>query len=154
MKQIRAGMFIAFIFMMGSPAFAQTSPKKIIIDSAGLSGEWWLQPALPSDTATGHTPYIMFNLEQKTFKGFTGCNQMSGNFHVSANVIAFDRNISLTRVACEGYNEKEFVANLLRVNGYQISDGVLTLTINKNPISKWTRKTAKTLVMNRPLPRH
>lgn len=150
MKKLRAGIFIALIFMMGSRVVAQANPKKIIIDSAGLAGEWWLQPALPSDTATGHIPYIVFNLEQKTFKGFTGCNQMSGKFRVSANVIAFDRNVSLTRVACEGYNEKEFVANLLRVNGYQISDGVLTLTINKNPISRWARKTTKTLVMNMP----
>lgn len=117
--------------------------QQVAADSSRLSGDWYLQPVLPSDTATGRIPMLSFNLSTRNFKGFTGCNQMSGSFRVTGDAISFDKDITLTRMACEGFNEKEFLTNLFRVDHYQFRDGMLILLINKTPISKWMRKDTK-----------
>jgi heat shock protein HslJ len=109
-------------------------------DSAALAGEWYLQPVLASDTAAGKLPVLRFNLAQKKFTGFTGCNQMSGAFRIVSDQLQFDKDITVTKIECEGYNEKEFLINLLRVDHYKIREGVLWLMIGQAPISKWMRK--------------
>jgi heat shock protein HslJ len=119
------------------------SDRKVMNDSANVSGDWFLQPVLPSDTATGRIPSLSFDLGKKTFKGFTGCNQMNGSFRIVGNEIMFNKDISVTKIACEGFNEKEFITNLLRVDHYQFRDGLLILLINKTPISKWMRRSDK-----------
>ncbi len=123
--------------------------KQQAIDETKISGEWWLLAVLPSDTVTGHIPNISFDLSKKKFKGFTGCNGMSGSFMVKGDALSFDKDIISTKIACEGFNEKDFIANLLRVDHYQIKDGVLIFLIDKSPISKWTRKTNKALTASR-----
>ena len=138
--------FIAYllfvIITLGS--CAQTS-KPQAIDETKISGDWWLMPVLPSDTATGHIPNISFDIGKKKFKGFTGCNSMSGNFVIKGDALSFDKDIISTKIACEGFNEKDFLANLLRVDHYQLKEGVLILLIDKAPISKWMRRTNKML---------
>ena len=140
MKRLFFCMLSAFVFLKGEQLFSQTAKQT---DSANLAGEWYLQPVLPSDTVTGHIPKLSFDLAQKKFKGFTGCNEMNGRFSILANTLSFDKDISVTKIACEGFNEKDFIINLLRVTGYQIKNGILTLQINKTPVSKWVRYTAK-----------
>ena len=109
-------------------------------DTASIEGDWILKPVLASDTATGKLPYIKFSLLQNTFTGFTGCNEMSGALFIKGYSLSFDQNLALTKIACEGYNEKEFINSLLRVNAYKIEDGILVLMDNKTPLSKWARK--------------
>jgi heat shock protein HslJ len=109
-------------------------------DSASLEGDWYLLPALASDTAAGKLPVLRFQLAQKRFSGFTGCNQMSGSFRVLGGQVQFDKDIALTKMECEGYNEKEFIMNLLRVDHYKIREAVLWLMIGQTPVSKWVRK--------------
>jgi heat shock protein HslJ len=141
MKQLITYLCFACILFTQETACAQTKT-----DPSVISGEWFLQPVLPSDTATGHIPTVSFDLSKKKFKGFTGCNEMSGTFLVSGDALSFDKDITTTKVACEGFNEKEFIANLLRVDHYKIKEGVLILLIDKTPISKWMRKTQRILV--------
>jgi heat shock protein HslJ len=110
-------------------------------DTATLSGTWVLQPVLPSDTSTDKIPYIHFDLEKSEFSGFTGCNRMNGRLRLEGDRLTFDPNLSLTKMVCQGYNEKAFIANLLRVTRYKISEGILELRIDNLPVSKWVRKT-------------
>jgi heat shock protein HslJ len=109
-------------------------------DSASLGGDWYLLPALASDTAAGKLPVIWLNLAQKRFTGSTGCNQMNGSFRVWADQVQFEKDITLTKMECEGYNEKEFIINLLRVDHFKIRENVLWLMIGQTPVSKWARK--------------
>lgn len=109
-------------------------------DTASINGDWYLLPVLASDTAAGKLPVIRFNLAQKKFSGFTGCNQMNGSFSMAADELHFEKDIALTKMDCEGYNEKEFIINLLRVDHFRIKEGVLWLMIGQTPISKWMRK--------------
>jgi heat shock protein HslJ len=109
-------------------------------DSMALAGEWYLRAVLPSDTAAGKLPMLRFNLAAKKFSGFTGCNNMSGDFTVRADQLVFDKNIVTTKIACQGYNEKEFLSNLLRVDHFRIKDSTLQLLIGQTPVSEWGKK--------------
>jgi heat shock protein HslJ len=138
MKRLFA--YLLFFCFLWSNTNAQVV-SKALSDSSQLSGDWWLLPVLPSDTVTGHLPKINFDLSKQRFSGFTGCNQISGSFRIAGDVISFDKNLTMTRMACEGYNEKDFIANLLRITHYELKNGVLVFLINKTPVSKWVRKT-------------
>ncbi len=166
MKQLFSGIVSSVIlfvyFLAGGPSAtadqsANTNtvkqagmqpPKKITVkaDTATLAGNWVLQPVLASDTASGKIPTVSFDLTKNKFTGFTGCNRMSGSFMAKGNTLAINHQLILTKMFCEGYNEKEFITNLLRVNSFKIEGGVLQLMIDKTPISKWVRKTDNKLV--------
>jgi heat shock protein HslJ len=142
MKRLFCLLLICFLTgELASPVNADAQARKRLGDSAKLSGNWWLKPVLPSDTVTGKLPNLSLDLLKRKFKGFTGCNEMSGSFRVRGDGIVFDKDIKVTKVACEGYNEKDFIANLLRVTRYELKNGILILLIDKTPISNWVRKT-------------
>ena len=105
-----------------------------------LKGEWFLQPVLASDTATGRFPSIRFNVANGTFTGHTGCNRMSGTFQRTDTSLIFNERIVLTKMACPGYNEAAFLKTLLNTNRYKREDSVLVLMFNQTELSRWTRK--------------
>ena len=105
-----------------------------------LEGAWQLEPVLPSDTAAGKIPTIVFDLTTKKFQGNTGCNNMSGNFYTSDDSISFNEQILMTKMACPGYNEQGFIESLTRTNRYKIEKGSLQLMQDQTVLSKWIRK--------------
>ena len=105
-----------------------------------LEGAWQLEPVLPSDTAAGKIPTIVFDLTTKKFQGNTGCNNMSGNFYTSGDSISFNEQILMTKMACPGYNEQGFIESLTRTNRYKIEKGSLQLMQDQTVLSKWIRK--------------
>lgn len=120
----------------GSKAFSCAS----IVADTSLNGEWFLQPVLASDTAAGKLPSIKFNEAKGTFTGHTGCNRMSGNFRRTDTSLMFDERITLTKMACPGYNEAAFLKTLLNTNRYKREDSVLVLMFDRTVLSRWTRK--------------
>ncbi len=112
----------------------------ITLSDSTIEGEWKLMPVLESDTAAGKLPNINFDINAATFTGNTGCNNMSGSFITKGNSLTFNERIISTKMACEGYNEKGFLDNLLRTNAYKIEDGVLMLMENQTVLSKWARQ--------------
>lgn len=141
-----AGMLIvSVIHFLGSPVHLRpagvlVSGNPAVAQEQTLNGEWYLLPALSSDTATGKLPFLRFDAKSNTFSGFTGCNQMSGYYSSSADILKFNQNINLSKKICPGYNEQEFVSNLLRVDHFRITDGVLWLLIDQTPVARWTRR--------------
>ena len=105
-----------------------------------LEGAWQLEPVLPSDTAAGKIPTIVFDLTTKKFQGNTGCNNMGGNFYTSGDSISFNEQILMTKMACPGYNEQGFIESLTRTNRYKIEKGSLQLMQDQTVLSKWIRK--------------
>ena len=129
-----------------SPPAADTTAMK---DTTTLAGTWFLQAVLTSDTATGHIPRLQFNLNNKRFSGHTGCNSMSGTFVYTDTSLAFNKDIVSTKMACVGYNEKAFLENLVRTNGYKLENGMLILLFDETELSRWTRKVAPKPVTNK-----
>ena len=116
-------------------------------DSTVLEGEWFLQPALPSDTAAGKTPTLKMDLKKSHFTGNTGCNNMNGKFWFSAtdSSLSFSEKLVTTKMLCTGYNEKAFIKSLLLTSHYRMHDGVLTFLADDNSeLSHWAKKPATT----------
>ncbi len=108
-------------------------------DTITLQGRWELMPVMASDTAAGKIPFLNFDLKTDKFSGNTGCNNITGGFLVKQDALQFSENIISTKMACEGYNEKAFLENLLKTNRYEIKNGVLQLMFNATVLSKWVR---------------
>ena len=126
-----------------TPITRQDEIPALIPDTLTLNGEWFLQPVLPSDTAAGRIPTLVINLKNSTFSGNTGCNRMNGSFIVTDTSLQFSEKIMLTKMACPGYNEKEFIESLMRTTRYKFDNGVLILMQDMTELSKWTRKIEK-----------
>lgn len=137
---------LVLIFLLSLINRATGQPTLKHAESASLSGNWILVPVLPSDTITGKIPSINFNLAGGKFTGFTGCNQMSGGFTQHGNKLSFNQQLIVTKILCQGYNEKQFIVNLLRVTDYKIENGILELMVGSTPISKWMRKTVRNIL--------
>ena len=126
-----------------SPGLVQYSGEWIAstnqADTTRLDGTWYLQPVLASDTATGHIPFITFDVKKKRFSGHTGCNRMSGRFELTGKTLGLDSNIVTTKMACTGYNESAFIKSLLHTNGYKFDNGQLVLLFDATELSRWDR---------------
>jgi heat shock protein HslJ len=112
-------------------------------DTTTLGGTWYLQAVLPSDTATGRSPMLQFDLPKSHFAGNTGCNSMSGTFYYSStdSSLSFNARIVRTRMACPGYNEAAFMKSLQSTSRYRLRHGMLTLLGDDNAeLSQWARK--------------
>jgi heat shock protein HslJ len=112
-------------------------------DTTTLAGTWFLQPVLPSDTATGKVPTLDLNLDKSKFSGNTGCNVMHGEFWFSKtdSSLSFSEKISITKMTCPGYNEPAFMKSLRSAGRYRLRNGVLTLLSDDNTeLSNWVRK--------------
>ena len=112
-------------------------------DSTILQGTWYLQPVLPSDTATGKRATLQLDVKKSRFTGNTGCNNISGKFWFSASdsSISFSEKMVTTRMACPGYNEKAFLKSMLQVTHFKVENGVMTLIGSDNAeLSRWERK--------------
>lgn len=116
---------------------------------SSLNGQWYLQPILPSDTASGQIPTLRFNLKNKTFSGNTGCNTISGSFALTDSSLQFNDNVKLSKKICTGYNEAAFLKNLFMANRYSIGDSVMTLWFDRTQLSRWTRKPQKQMMLKR-----
>jgi heat shock protein HslJ len=113
-------------------------------DTTTLAGPWHLQPVLASDTATGKTPEIRFDLVKSHFSGNTGCNNMNGEFWYSMkdSSLSFSDKFAITRMNCQGYNEQGFIKSLKSANHFRLKKGVLTLMSDNTELSRWARKEA------------
>jgi heat shock protein HslJ len=124
------------------PAAALT---KAAPDTTTLGGGWYLQPVLAADTATGKTPTLLLDLAKSRFSGNTGCNSMRGQFWSGKtdSSLSFSDKITMTRMACPGYNEPAFMKSLKSATHYRLNNGVLTLlTDDRTELSRWMRKPA------------
>lgn len=138
MKSI--GPVLLLIFLAANPAFAQTR------DTTSLSGRWYLEAALPSDTAAGKTPWIDLNMELGNFTGNSGCNSMHGKFYFSKtdSSISFNDKIVLGRMMCQGYNEAAFLKSLKNTARYKLQNGTLILLGDDYAeLSHWSRHPVK-----------
>ena len=118
-------------------------------DTTSIEGKWFLQPVLPSDTATGTTPFLQISLRSKTFSGNTGCNMMRGSFSKTDSSFAFSKDIALSRRFCTGYDEGAFLRSLQRTNRYKIENGVLILFLDATELSRWTKRPAMRPLMKK-----
>lgn len=101
---------------------------------------WELQKQNGVSVNTNHIPELVLHSPDKKFYGNTGCNRMSGSFTIDGKALKFDDKIISTRMACEGYNENDFINTLLKVNTYNIRDSLLELKQDSTVLLVFNRK--------------
>lgn len=103
--------------------------------AAPLTGtEWRLTevmgvPAVP--TKGDRQPQIMFHEEGFRFEGFTGCNNMSGQYEHDGSELRLAGAVAMTRMACLesalNEQEKKLAMALESMNRYRITGNQLTI---------------------------
>lgn len=77
-------------------------------------------------------PFLNF-MEDDKLGGFAGCNNFSGNFAINEAALKLNPG-GMTRKACEGSGENEFVAVLANVTNYKVKRDKLTLMNGKEEL--------------------
>ena len=107
------------------------SMKKITSDPLSMltSKTWGLESLLGNavdiNSFTSGIPSLLFSKDSK-LSGFTGCNNFNGNFNLSGMVLGLDPG-AMTKKACAGDGEKNFLNALSQVKSFDISGDKLKL---------------------------
>lgn len=103
-----------------------------------IEGKYWKLITLygkPVVMAKNQEREVHFKLSQsdKVFSGFTGCNSISGSYHLEQGFIIRFSQILTTLMACPDIdiNEQELFEVFELTNNYTISNGNLSLNIGK-----------------------
>ncbi|MEL0616472.1 META domain-containing protein [Cobetia marina] len=126
------------VFTLSGCAGAQSSADSQAVDEP-LENTYWKLVALedqPTPVVDGkreahivlHTPDA--STQNSRVAGSTGCNRLMGEYHHDEQELGFDR-LATTRMACPGEVatlERDFLATLNEVSGWQIDGKTLTLT--------------------------
>ena len=70
-------------------------------------------------------PMLIF-MDGGKLSGFTGCNNFSGNFNLDGKNLSLDPG-AMTKKACQGTGENEFLNALSKVSDFKVSKDNLTL---------------------------
>jgi heat shock protein HslJ len=130
-------MLLLFLFLIISckhakqvtPTVPVKEPKVIPKDyGADLDGKWQVQYLWGFDSSKLRPAFLVFNFDAKTFTGNTGCNSISGKFSLKEDLLLIDKNFISTKMYCSGYNEKNFINLLLKINRFTFQDNILELS--------------------------
>lgn len=98
-----------------------------------LNNTWQLKEinskAVEPDNYMKGLPQITLNTDSYTYNGHAGCNLINGKFKTEGNKITVLPG-PMTRMACPGNGEDEFVEALLNVTSYTVTGNLLTLFKN------------------------
>lgn len=70
-------------------------------------------------------PELEFHPAENKVSGSTGCNRLTGTYTIKGEGFRFGSGMGLTRMACPGFNESEFIGALNQVNRYRLRDNQL-----------------------------
>ena len=136
MRQIRpmtiAALMSAALTLSGC-AGTQSSADSQAVDEP-LENTYWKLVALddqPIPVMEGkREAHIVLHTQDSRVAGSTGCNRLMGEYHHDEQELGFGR-LATTRMACPGEVatlERDFLATLNDVSGWQIEGKTLTLT--------------------------
>lgn len=125
MKKI--SVLLSLIVVM---SFASCSSVGNLNPMSLLTGNNWVLSSLmgkaldPANFLNG-LPSLGF-LDGGGLTGFTGCNNFNGNFSLDGTKINLDPG-AMTKKACEGSGENDFLGALSQVSNFKVAKNKLTL---------------------------
>jgi heat shock protein HslJ len=143
--KLKSFVLIILLFVLFNKVGAQVPPNP---DSkmygsqniSALAGKWYLKNDPHADSSDNRIPEINFDVMQYRFSGSTGCNSMSGSFTATEKSLHISDKMITTRMYCPGYDELNFLKNLLKTDGYHLNKDLLIMTYGDSVISTWSRK--------------
>ncbi|WP_026951858.1 META domain-containing protein [Algoriphagus mannitolivorans] len=126
MKQISSLLFVALIFLcLGCGTTKGLNPIALL-----TSNPWELSSLQGQEVDATKFPSGLPNLyflDGGKLSGFTGCNNFSGGFSLESNGMQLDPG-SITKKACPGTAEEEFISALEKVKSYTVNKEKLILS--------------------------
>lgn len=136
MKQAQVMTWAAVMsaaLILGGCAGAQSAGDYQGVDEP-LENTYWKLVTLdnqPTPVVEGkREAHIVLHTQDSRVAGSTGCNHLMGEYHHDEQELGFSR-LATTRMACPGEVatlERDFLATLNDVSGWQIEGKTLTLT--------------------------
>jgi heat shock protein HslJ len=123
----KLSILLSLTFLMG---LASCSSVGNLNPLSLLTGNNWVLSSLmgstldPSKFLSG-LPSLNF-LDGGGLSGFTGCNDFNGNFSLDGTKINLDPG-AMTKKACEGSGENDFLGALQQVSNFKVNKDKLTL---------------------------
>lgn len=125
MKHVRIVLFgILILCCGGCESSKNLSPIGLLTDNTWVLSSL-LGQGLNLNEFSGGVPTLDF-LEQGRLAGYSGCNNFSGSFLLEGTTLELDPG-AMTKKACSGDGEQDFLDALGRVANLQISKDKLTL---------------------------
>lgn len=86
-------------------------------------------------------PSLNLYIENGSFTGYTGCNQVMGSLTVSGDRLRFDNSTPATAINCSGgFDQQAFLERLKRVNSYEIINNEMRLKDGNEVLMVLARK--------------
>ncbi|WP_186757578.1 META domain-containing protein [Echinicola salinicaeni] len=124
MKQLKLSSLLLILFL----GFSSCSSVSNLNPLDLLTGNNWVLSSLMGgglDMFSGALPSLNFS-ENGGLTGSTGCNSFNGNFQLSGTGINLDPG-AMTRKACPGDGENQFLSALKNVSKFKVAQDKLTL---------------------------
>ncbi len=134
MKNFILLLFVLLVFACKS---TEKSAELKSITASLINTRWALrsidnQPVIKEESRK--EIYILFSAEEDRFRGFAGCNNISGKYVITKNEIAFG-NVMATKMLCDNMaSENAFLKLIDNKVTFQISNNTLTLQ-NENGLT-------------------
>ncbi|QZT37305.1 META domain-containing protein [Halosquirtibacter xylanolyticus] len=112
----------------------------VIDTSSSRINDMWVLKKLHNKAIQSNAPTLTVDLRKQRAYGTTGCNRYHSNFHLlEGGKISFGM-IASTKMLCPNSDvEMEFTSLLQKVNGYQIKDRHLYLTVDGNEVMNFLK---------------
>jgi heat shock protein HslJ len=131
----RTTVFLLFLFILTSalPVFGQEQEQPPAAASPlPFTGTSWAVERIGATPVTlstdQHRPYLVFNQEKEQVRGFGGCNNFFGGYHVSGDKLQF-ADLATTMMACADTMELEqqFLQQMHAVRKFRLTGNSLFL---------------------------
>ena len=131
------------IALLSLALFFSCSPK-LAPDSYWAEGNWILieLKEVPVQISGNilRNAHIEFTPSARSYKGFGGCNKISGTYSIDKSKINFTADTSLLADCPDVPFENTFLKELDEVDRYTITDDIMTLKRGKSTLIKFRRK--------------
>jgi heat shock protein HslJ/uncharacterized membrane protein len=107
----------------------------------GLDGVWIMQSFNAMEGNWNERPYLVIDLNEQKFYGFTGCNNFNGTVLLKGLKVCFT-GVTQGSKECDGYNENALIETLMKCNGFSISEGTLELSQDGRTLMTLKRKSS------------
>lgn len=112
-------------------------------DASGATRTWNNQYFIAANGNMYQMPKFNLYIENGSFTGYTGCNNISGRIHIdsSTNAIHFENTTPATAIDCAGgLNETAFLEMLRSIDSYEIMNNQLVLKQGTRTVLSFSKK--------------
>lgn len=118
-----------------------TDTKESFENDPGLTNTAWQLVTINTKSIITEAPEIYFDHKTNTLSGYTGCNKLSGTYHMKGDNIQIQP-APATRYMCIGRSnlEQEFMAGLYASDSVSLEQEYLYLWSNKKLVAQFIKK--------------